>query len=131
MCPFVSSSFVFHMYWFTTMNVLNKQHLHKLTLKRTLLKMVVLGVFGAKDFEYRSWQLVSLLLFCLRSFKAWKIRREKTYIMQTFTNYHQWRVQALTIPTILSIYSLWGFFSPVCSDFARNIDGSNDHFLHN
>ena len=70
MCPFVSSSFVFHMYWFTTMNVLNKQHLHKLILKRTLLKMVVLGVFGAKDFEYRSWQLVSLLLFCLRSFKA-------------------------------------------------------------
>ena len=47
--------FVFHMYWFTTVNVLNKQYLRKLTLKRTLLKIVVLGAFGAKDFEYRSW----------------------------------------------------------------------------
>ena len=47
--------FVFHMYWFTTMNVLNELYLHKLTLERTLLKIVVLGAFGAKDFEYRSW----------------------------------------------------------------------------
>ena len=47
--------FVFHMYWFTTMNVLNEQYLRTLTLKRTLLKMVILGAFGAKDFEYRGW----------------------------------------------------------------------------
>ena len=47
--------FVFHMYWFTIVNVLNEQYLSTLTLKRTLLKMVVLGAFGAKDFEYRDW----------------------------------------------------------------------------
>ena len=47
--------FVFHMYWFTTMNVLNEQYLHKLTLKRMLLKTVILGAFRVKDFEYRSW----------------------------------------------------------------------------
>ena len=47
--------FVFRIYWFTTMNVLNEQYLCTLTLKRTLLKMVLLGAFGAKDFEYRSW----------------------------------------------------------------------------
>ena len=47
--------FVFQMYWFTTVNVLNEQYLHTHTLKRTLLKMAVLGAFGAKDFEYRSW----------------------------------------------------------------------------
>ena len=37
------------------MNVLNKQQLCKLTLQRTLLIMVVLGTFWAKNFEYRSW----------------------------------------------------------------------------
>ena len=37
------------------MNLLNEQYLRKLTLKRTLLKIVVLGAFGAKDFEDRSW----------------------------------------------------------------------------
>ena len=47
--------FVFHMYWFIIMNSLHKQYLHKLTLKRMLLEIVVLGAFGAKDFEYRSW----------------------------------------------------------------------------
>ena len=38
--------------------------------KENATKIVVLGVMGAKDFEYHSWQLVSLLLFCLCSFKA-------------------------------------------------------------
>ena len=47
--------FVFHMYWFTTRNVLNELYLRTLTLKRSLLKMVVLGAFGAKDFEYHGW----------------------------------------------------------------------------
>ena len=37
------------------MNVLNELYLRTLTLKRTLLKMVVLGTFGAKDFEYDGW----------------------------------------------------------------------------
>ena len=43
------------MYWFTTINVLNKQYLCKLTLKIVLLKIVVLGAFGANDFGYSSW----------------------------------------------------------------------------
>ena len=44
--------FVSYIYWFTTMNVLNEQYLHTLTLNRTLLKLVVLGAFGAKNFGW-------------------------------------------------------------------------------
>ena len=51
MCVHVQTSVTLR----TTMNVLNEQYLRTLTLKRTLLKMVLLGAFGAKDFEYRSW----------------------------------------------------------------------------
>ena len=40
------------MYWSATINVLNKQYSRKLTLIIVLLKIVVLGVVGAKDFEY-------------------------------------------------------------------------------
>ena len=40
-------------------NVLNKQQLCKLTLQRMLLIMVILGAFGAKNFEYCSWYIAS------------------------------------------------------------------------
>ena len=40
-------------------NVLNKQQLCKLALQRMLLIMVILGVFGAKNFEYYSWYITS------------------------------------------------------------------------
>ena len=41
------------MYWSTTIDVLNKQYSRKLTLIIVLLKIVVSGVVGAKDFKYR------------------------------------------------------------------------------
>ena len=53
------------------MNVLNEEYLRTLTLKRMLLKMVVLGAFGAKDFEYHGWYIAGIAFtFCLRSFKV-------------------------------------------------------------
>ena len=116
--------FVFHMYWFTTMNVLNEQYLRTLTLKRTLLKLVCSGP-RVSNIAVGNWYHFYFFVYA-------RLKHEKftgkTYFMQTFANYHQWRVQALSIPTI---YSLWGFLSPICSDFARNVDGLCDNFLHN
>ena len=55
LCQYYCNVALCFMYWFTTINVLNKQYLCKLTLKIMLLKIVVLGAFGAKDFEDSSW----------------------------------------------------------------------------
>ena len=106
------------------MNVLNKQQLCKLTLQRTLLIMDVLGRSGPRisNIAFGSSYCFYFFVYSVKNLPG------KTYFMQTFTNYHQWRVQELRIRTI---YSSWGFFSPVCSDFARSIDGLHDRFLRN
>ena len=75
-----------------------------LTLKRTLLKWSFWGRSGP-----RISNIAVGSSYCFYFFVYARLKREnsprKTYFMQTFTNYHQCRVQALSIPTI---YSLWG-----------------------
>ena len=90
--------FVFYMYWFTTMNVLNEHYLCTLTLKRTLLKMVVPGGVWGQGFRISRLVACIAFTFCLRSFKAWKIRMEKHTLCKlspTITNgdYRHWASQ--------------------------------------
>ena len=87
-----------------------EQYLRKLTLRR---KRSFWGRSGprisniAVGSSYRFY-------FFVYARKAWKIRQKK----QTFTNYHQWRVQALSIRTVLLTSMQRLCSKPTCRRFA-------------